>query len=75
MIPASERAKTVHALDRSATVTGFLLSTPKKIFSEIQNSFLLTAKILDFTTSATLLLLQQFFIQSKIMFFLRGIKL
>jgi hypothetical protein len=24
MIPASERAKTVHALDRSATVTGWL---------------------------------------------------
>jgi hypothetical protein len=23
-VPASERAKTVHALDRSATVTGFL---------------------------------------------------
>jgi hypothetical protein len=26
-IPASERAKTVHALDRSATVTGALHST------------------------------------------------
>jgi hypothetical protein len=25
MIPASERAKTVHALDRSATVTGSLI--------------------------------------------------
>jgi hypothetical protein len=29
-IPASERAKTVHALDRSATVTGPLLFIEKK---------------------------------------------
>jgi hypothetical protein len=29
MIPASERAKTVHALDRSATVTGRPLLVPQ----------------------------------------------
>jgi hypothetical protein len=28
MIPASERAKTVNALDRSAAVTGFTLTLP-----------------------------------------------
>jgi hypothetical protein len=27
MVPTSERSKTVHALDRSATVTGFLLTS------------------------------------------------
>jgi hypothetical protein len=30
-IPASERAKTVHALDRSATVTGVNLIVPDEI--------------------------------------------
>jgi hypothetical protein len=29
-IPASERAKAVHSLDRSATVTGFILNTGRK---------------------------------------------
>jgi hypothetical protein len=30
-VPVSERAKTVHALDRLATVTGFVIYTLQKI--------------------------------------------
>jgi hypothetical protein len=33
-VPASERAKTVHALERSATVTGTLNSTDTEIMIE-----------------------------------------
>jgi hypothetical protein len=32
-IPASERPKTVHALDRSATVTGIYYTTIEKIYN------------------------------------------
>jgi hypothetical protein len=37
MITASEREKTVHALDRSDTVTGILIKYHTKIYIKINN--------------------------------------
>jgi hypothetical protein len=39
MIPASERAKTVHALDRSATVTGTKIY-PTEILSSVSSGLI-----------------------------------
>jgi hypothetical protein len=36
-VPASERAKTVHPLDRSATVTGLVVNNTRKLVKGVES--------------------------------------